>query len=186
MKKMENILMLTFVLLVLGIAGCGGTTPLIVPPSPIEIINLESPYIITGENYVGGVMDFSEEMQSFYGDISLLGGSPLIEGIEKYFESIKKYDSILIIPPTSEGIQEFRDLENKYPSLCPLSCDDLESELDSHSSPLFYFSQDIEIDEIRGVIVIKELYSGLAGLLSDGVPLNVYFRYENQQLLILE
>ena len=67
-----------------------------------------------------------------------------MEGVEEYLEKIRECNSILIIPPTPEGIQEFRDLENKYPDLCSLSCDELESELESHSSPLLYFSQDIK------------------------------------------
>jgi len=184
MKKIGIISMVIFAVLATGLAGCG-TTPS--PTSP-EMVNLESPlYIITGENNVGGFMNFCEEVESFYGPISLLGGYPLVEGVEKYLENIRECNSILIIPPTPEGIQEFRDLENEYPDLCPLSCDELESELESHSSPLLYFSQDLQADKIRGIIVADQVDAPLAELLStEGVPLDVSFRYENGQLQILE
>jgi len=111
-----------------------------------------------------------------------------VEGIEKYLENIRKSNSILVIPQTSEGIQEYWNLENKYPDLCPLSCDTLESELNSHSSPLIYFSQDIGAEKLRGIIVADQVDASLAELLSggDGVPLDVSFRYENGQLEILD
>ena len=183
MKKIGIISMVIFAVFAVGLAGCG-TTP---SPTPPEMVNLESPlYIITGENNVGGFMNFCEEVESFYGPIGLLGGYPLVEGIKKYLENIRECNSILIIPPTPEGIQEFRDLENEYPDLCPLSCDTLESELDSHSSPLLYFSRDLQADKIRGIIIAGQIDSSLAELLSEGVPLDVPFRYEDGQLQILE
>jgi len=183
MKKIVIISMAIFTVFAVGLAGCGTVPSSTVP----EMVNLESTlYIITGENYVGGVMNFGEELESFYGPIGLLGGYPLVEGVEKYLESIRECNSILIIPPTSEGIQEFQDLEDVYPDLCPLSCDELESELDSYSSPLLYFSQDLQAEKLRGVIVASQIDSSLAELLSEGVPLDVPFRYENGQLQILE
>jgi len=183
MKKIGIVSMVIFAVLATGLAGCG-TTP---SPTPPEMVNLESPlYIITGENDVGGFMNFCEEVESFYGPIGLLGGYPLVEGIEKYLENIRECNSILIIPPTPEGIQEFRDLENKYPDLCPLSSAELEIELESYSFPLLYFSQDLQADKIRGIIVAEEVDPLLAGLLSEGIPLDTPFRYENGQLQILE
>ena len=154
MKKMESILMVIIVSLIFGIAGCG-----IAPsPTPLEMVSLESPlWIIGGENQVEGFGDFWEEMHLIYQGVSYVSGSPLVEGIERHLEDIRKCNSILIIPPTLEGIQEFRDLDDKYPDLCPLSCDELESELESHSSPLLYFSQDIGVDKIRGIIVAEEV-----------------------------
>lgn len=182
MKKMESVLMVIIVSLIFGIAGCG-TAP---SPTPPEMVSLESPlYIIEGENHVEGDIDFREEMQLIYQSVSSVSGYPLVEGIERHLEDIRKCNSILIIPPTLEGIQEFRDLDNKYPDLCPLSCDELESELESHSSPLLYFSQDIGADKIRGIIVAEEVDPSLAELLSEGVPLDTPFRYENGQLEIL-
>ena len=78
MDKIGIISMVILVALGTGLAGCG-TTPSSTPP---EMVNLESTlYIITGENYVGGVMNFGEELESFYGPIGLLGGYPLVEGI---------------------------------------------------------------------------------------------------------
>ena len=84
-----------------------------------------------------------------------------------------------------ENLECLQDLEAEYPQLLPLSCDELESELESYSSPLFYFSRDIEVDKIRGLIVAEEVYPELAELLSEEVPLDVPFRYENGQLQIL-
>lgn len=185
MKKMGSVLIVILVLLVFGLAGCKSTPPP-PPPTPSETVNLGLPlYIIEGENQVGGVKKFCDKLESFYGDenVGLLGGYPLVEGVEKYFESIKVCNSILIVPPF---FQEYRDLENKYPDLCPLSCDNLESELESHSSPLLYFSQDIGADKIRGIIVANHVNPTLAELLGEGVPLDVSFRYENGQLQILE
>jgi hypothetical protein len=182
MKKMESVLMLIIVSLIFGIAGCG-TAP---SPTPPEMVSLEAPlWIIGGENQVEGFMDFREEMQVIYQGTSAVSGYPLVEGIERHLEDIRKCNSILIIPPILEGIQEFRDLDDKYPDLCPLSCDELESELESHSSPLLYFSQDIEDDKIRGIIVAEEVDPSLAELLSEDVPLDTPFRYENGQLEIL-
>ena len=185
MKKIGIISMVIFTLLASGLAGCGTVPSSTVP----EMVNLESTlYIITGENYVGGVMNFGEELESFYGPIGLLGGYPLVEGIGEYLESIRECNSILVLPPTSEGIQEFQDLEDVYPDLCPLSSGTLESELDSYSSPLLYFSQDLQAEKLRGVIVADQVDASLAELLSggDGVPLDVSFRYEDGQLQILE
>ena len=185
MKKIGIVSMVIFAVLATGLAGCG-TTP---SPTPPEMVNLESPlYIITGENDVGGFMNFCEEVESFYGPIGLLGGYPLVEGIEKYLENIRECNSILIIPSTPEGIQEYQDLEAKYPDLCPLSCDTLESELDSYSLPLIYFSQDIGAEKLRGIIVADQVDASLAELLSggDGIPLDIPFRYENGQLQILD
>ena len=145
---------------------------------------------LTGEGYsafhVEGFMDFREEMHLIYQSTSAVSGYPLVEGIERHLEDIRKCNSILIIPPILEGIQEFRDLDDKYPDLCPLSCDELESELESHSSPLLYFSQDIGADKIRGIIVASQIDLSLAELLSEGVPLDIPFRYEDGQLQILE
>ena len=185
MKKIGIISMVIFAVFAAGLAGCG-TTP---SPTPPEMVSLESPlYIITGENNVGGFMNFWEKLDSLYEHVSLLGGYPLVEGIEKHLENIRKCNSILVIPPTPEGIQEFRDLENEYPDLCPLYCDSLESELDSHSSPLLYFSQDLQADKLRGIIVADQIDPSLAELLSveEGIPLDTSFRYENGQLQILE
>jgi hypothetical protein len=184
MKKILIISMLIFIVLAAGLTGCG-TTP---SPTPPEMVSLESPlYIIEGENQVEGFRDFWEEIESIYGPAGLLGGYPLVEEIEGYVESIRECNSILIIPPVPEGIQEFQDLENEYPDLCPLSCNELEVELESHSSPLIYFSQDLQTDKIRGIIVADQVDALLAESLSaEGIPLDVPFRYEDGQLQILE
>lgn len=190
MIKMKIISMIILAVFVVGLAGCG-TTPSIINP---EMVSLESPlYIIEGENHVEGFYDFVEEMEIIYGgmwvscigEYSLVGG--LVESLEIYIEDIREGNSCLIIPPIPEGIQEYQDLEAEYPDLCPLSCDELESELDSYSSPLIYFSQDIGAEKLRGIIVANQVDASLAELLSggDGVPLDIPFRYENGQLQIL-
>ena len=183
MKKIGIISMVILVALGTGLAGCGTVPSSTVP----EMASLESPlYVVRGENQVEGFLDFQEKLDSLYEHVSLLGSYPLVEGVEKYLENIRKSNSILVIPPIPEGIQEFRDLEDEYPDLCPLSCDELESELDSYSSPLIYFSQDIGAEKLRGVIVASQIDPSLAELLSEGVPLDISFRYENGQLQILE
>jgi hypothetical protein len=185
MKKIGIISTVIFAVFATVLAGCG-TTPSITTP---EMVNLELPlYLISGENSVEGFMDFHEKMELIYGPIGRVSGYPLVEGVERHLENIRKCNSILIFPQTPEGIQEYRNLENKYPDLCPLSCDTLESELSSHSSPLIYFSQDIGAGKLRGIIVADQVDASLAELLSggDGVPLDISFRYENGQLQILE
>ena len=184
MKKMESVLMVILMVFVLELAGCGTT------PSPdsvsLEMVNLEPTlYLLEGKNDVRGFLNFWKELQSLYGGMGMLGGFPLTQ-VGEYLEEAKRFNSIFVLLPISEAIQEFRYLESKYPSLCPLSCDNLESELKSHSFPLFYFSQNIETGKMRGIIVVEKLNSGLAGLLSKGIPLDVPFRYQNKQLLILE
>jgi len=183
MKKIKIISIIIFTVFTVGLAGCG-TTP---SPSPPEMVSLESPlYLIEGENQVEGFHDFWEKMELIYGPLGLLGGFPLVEGVEKYLENIRECNSILVIPPIPEGIQDYCNLENEYPDLCPLSCDELESGLDSHSSPLIYFSQDIGAEKLRGVIVASQIDPLLAELISEGVPLDIPFRYEDGQLQILE
>ena len=185
MEKIKIISIIILAVFTVGLAGCGTTPSTTIP----VMVNLESPlYLIRGKNSVEGFIDFYEKMELIYEHVSLLGSYPLVEGIEKYLENIRKSNSILVIPQTSEGIQEYWNLENKYPDLCPLSCDTLESELNSHSSPLIYFSQDIGAEKLRGIIVADQVDASLAELLSggDGVPLDVSFRYENGQLEILD
>jgi len=190
MKKMKIILIIFLVVLAAGLVGCG-TTPY--PTSP-EMVHFESPfYVIEGEDHVEGFYDFVEEMELIYGDmwVSCVGEYSLAEGlverVEMYLEYIREENSILIIPPTPEGIQEYQYLEDEYPDLVPLPSAELEIELESYSFPLLYFSQDLQTDKIRGIIVADQVNALLAELLSaEDIPLDVPFRYENEQLLILE
>ena len=185
MKKIGIISTVIFTVLATVLAGCGTTPSTTIP----VVVNLESPlYLISGKNSVEGFMDFHEKMELIYGQMSRVSGYPLVEGVERHLENIRECNSILIFPPTSEGIQEYRNLENKYPDLCPLSCDSLVSELGSHSSPLIYFSQDLGAEKLRGIIVANQVDASLADLLSEGegVPLDIPFRYENGQLQILD
>ena len=198
MKKIRCMAII-FVLLVVGLAGCKPTVPSL-PSSPSENVSLgslEIPLWIIGEeggfeNYysVEGVYDFYWKMY-----LLLTGGANIPEGVSylpkfsqitMYLEKIKKSNTILILPWNSEGMLKYREIENKYPYLCPLFCDELESELESYSAPLIYFSQDIEADKIRGIIISDNVKSSLAGLMiKEGVPLDVPFR-EDGQWQILE
>ena len=87
MKKIGIISMVIFAVLAVGLAGCG-TTP---SPTLPEMVNLESPlYVIEGENQVEGFRDFQEKLDSLYENVGMLGGYPLVEGVEKYLENIRK------------------------------------------------------------------------------------------------
>ena len=196
-----------FLVTIFVFAGCGCLSSIFpsledeTPPSdlldsPDSSLSLRSPLcIITGENSVNGVLDFWEKMNLLYnGETSLLRGRSLVEEVNEYLEDIKNSNTILlIIPPTSDGIQEFRELEAKYPTLCSISSTELEAGLGHYSSPLMYFSEsDIDPEsplyKMRGVIVSNEVTSLLAELLSigSGVAMDVFFRYDkNGQLLVL-
>ena len=199
MKKMESVLMVILMVFAFGLAGCV-TAPSLLPtlPGTVSFGSLEIPLWIIGEeggweNYysVEGVFDFYCKM-----NLLLIGEANVEEGVSylpefslitEYLKSIKKSNTILILPWNSEGMLKYRELENKYPDLCPLSCDELESELESYSSPLLYFSRDSQADKIRGIIVSGNVNSSLAELMiKEGVPLDVPFRYENGQWQILE
>jgi len=182
MRSMLSVLIVILIVFTFGFAGCGTTSPS-PTPTPSEMVNLEFPlYVIEGENNVEGFLDFCDELESLYGNIGLLGGYPLTE-VGEYLEMAKECNSILIIPPIPEGIQEFQFLEREYPDLCPLSSAELEIKLESYSFPLLYFSRG---DMIRGIIVTEEVNPLLAELLSEGVPLDIAFRYEDGQLILLE
>ena len=201
MKKIGIISMVIFAVLAAGLAGCG-TAPSLpsTPPGTASLCSLEIPLCVIGEeggeNYlsVGGAFDFYWKMHLlFTGGANIpaeeaVSYLPQFSQITEYLESIKKSNTILILPWNSEGMLKYQEIENKYPYLCPLSCDELESELESHSSPLLYFSQDLQVDKIRGIIVADQVDAPLAELLSveEGIPLDVPFRYENGQLQILE
>ena len=199
MKKMGSISIIILVVLAVGLVGCV-TTPSLPPISPgtASLGSLGIPLWIIGEesgleNYysVEGVFDFYWEMNLLLiGEANIGDGVsylPQFSQITEYLESIKKSNTILILPWNSEGMLKCRELENKYPDLCPLSCDELESKLESYSSPLIYFSQDIEAGKIRGIIVSGNVNSSLAELMiKEGVPLDVPFREENGRWQILE
>jgi len=183
MKKMESLLMVIIVLLAFGLAGCG-TAPSPTPTSP-ETVTLEPPLHIicvsTGEGVEGNTEELWEEMNRLLG--ASIHTRPSLVPVGQDLEWLT-HNTIYLNHP--ENLECLQDLEVEYPQLLPLSCDELESELESYSSPLFYFSRDIEVDKIRGIIVAEEVHLELAELLSEGVPLDVPFRYENGQLQILE
>lgn len=205
-KNVKKILLITiFLALVLSFAGCDFPSSIfpqledeVLPPvdTSESQLNWEPPlYIITGENSVNGVLDFWEKMNLLYnGETSLLRGRSLVEEVDEYLEDVKNSNVILlIISPTPNGIQEFRELEAKYPSLCSISSAQLESGLGSYSFPLMYFSEsdinpESSLYRIRGIITAKNVTPLLAEQLgTGGSVVNVFFRYnESGQLLILE
>jgi hypothetical protein len=142
-------------------------------------------YLVSGMHFVEGFESFEGVIKKaglWYGSV---GGYPLVTAAGKYYADIKICNSIILLPPNSEEIQEYRDLQKKYPDLCPLSADKLESELKSYSN-LLYFSQD-KTSKIRGVIVADLVDSSLAELLlSKGVILDTFLRWENGNLVILK
>jgi hypothetical protein len=183
MKKIGIISMVIFAVFVAGLAGCG-TAPSSTPTSP-EIVTLESPLHIicvsTGEGVEGNNEELWEEMNRLL-DASIHTRPSLVP----VGADLQWLTSNTIYLNHPENLECLQDLEAEYPQLLPLSCDELESELESYSSAILYFSRDVEADKIRGIIVAEEVYIELAELLSEGVPLDVPFRYENGQLQILE
>lgn len=180
MKKIKIISIVILTIFAVGLAGCG-TTPSISP----EMVTLSSPLEIicvsTGEGVEGNSEEFWEKMNEFL-DASIHTRPSLVP----VGEDLKWLTRNTIFLNHPENLECLKDLEAEYSQLLPLSNDELESELKSYSSPLLYFSRDIEVDKIRGIIVAEEVYLELAELLSEGVPLDVPFRYENGQLQILE
>jgi len=179
-KIILAILILSVVALVFS--GCGGGNP--VTPPPPETVSLSSHFelicVSTGES-VEGAEPFWEELIKNM-DISVHTRPSLIP-VGEDLQWLNRNTIYLNHPKNLKCLQ---DLEAEYPQLLPLSCDELESELETYSSPLLYFSRDIEVDKIRGIIVAEEVYLELAELLSEGVPLDVPFRYENGELIIME
>jgi hypothetical protein len=168
-----------------------GITPSVSSISPfvffasLETVILESPlsmiYVSKGEKVRTNWEEFGEEMRRFL-EVSIHGRpSPVPMG-----KSLKwlTRNTIYFIHP--KNLKCLQDLKAEYPQLLPLSCNELGSELESYSSPLFYFSRDIKADKIRGIIVARRVDLPLAEMLSKDIPLDISFRYENGQLQILE
>lgn len=182
MKKWKILALLIFVFFFLGLVGCSNNNP-----NPIETISLEPPlYLMGGETKVDGFFEFWDEMQLIYGQMSMLGGEGFLEKIEEHFASLKKSNTILIIFPSKEGLQEYSGIAENYPCLCPLESSDLESKVNNYSTPLIYSCQDIQESVVRLVIVAKELYPPTAEAISGDIPLEVFLTCKDDQLLILE
>jgi hypothetical protein len=159
------------------------------PETPkIEKITLEPPYyLIEGENLVPG---FHPEFYNKFkaaGSTGLLGGSPLIEEVEKYYSEIVKTNILFAILPTSSGIKEYQQLEQKHPDIVPLSADKVEEFIREYGVPFLYFVRDSSTNRIRGLIVSNSVDANLADLLlSKGVVTNAPFRYEEGEIKILK
>ena len=181
MKKTRIISMVIITIFAAGLAGCGTVPSSTVP----EMVSLSSPLelicVSTGERVEGNSDEFWEKMVEF-----LDAGIHTRPSLVPVGEDLKWLTRNTIYLNHPENLECLKDLEAEYPQLLPLSSNELESELQSYSSPLLYFSRDIGVDKIRGIIVAEEVYIELAELLSKGVPLDVPFRYENGQMQILE
>lgn len=205
-RNLKKVLLVTiFLAFVFGFAGCSFVSSIfpqledeVLPPVNGSAISLnwDPPVcIIMGKNSVNGGLDFWEKMDSLYsGETRFLRGRSLIENVDEYLEDIKKFNVILlIISPTPDGIQEFREMEAKYPSLCPLSATHLVTGIESYSAPLMYFSEstvdpESQLYMVRGVIVANNVTSLLAEQIgTGGSAVRIFFRYdENGHLEILE
>jgi len=142
-------------------------------------------YLIQGKERVHG---FYPEFYSvfFYSakKVGLLGGYPLLEGIEKYYDQIKQSTSILVIPPT--GIEEYQELEKKYPDIVPLSAEKVKEFIKKYGVPFLYFAKDSNTNKIRGLIVADSVDAHLAETLFETeLVLNVPYKYENGKLVPL-
>lgn len=147
-----------------------------------SVLALEPPlYIITGKDWIKGFTKFCQEIRKSFGETSTLAGYPLIEGVEKYLESIKRSNTIFLILPTKPEFKGLQKLAEKYPELLPLSYDKLDR-LKSYI-PLLYFSYDIQFGKIRGIIVADKVDDSWVKLLAEEeLPLDTPLRYEDGQL----
>ena len=180
--KMKNKIILCILILsivALVFSGCGGGNP--VTPPPPETVSLSSHFelicISTGES-VEGAEPFWEELIKNM-DISIHMRPSLIP-VGEDLQWLNRNTIYLNHPKNLKCLQ---DLEAKYPELLPLSYNELKSELEFYSLPLFYFSRDTKTGKIRGIIVADRVCPLLAeAMIKEGVvPLNVSFQYENVQ-----
>jgi hypothetical protein len=175
------------------VVGCGITYPSVLPAS-LETVRLKPPlsmiHVSKGEKIRGNWEEFIEGMRKFL-NVSIdsrpnisTHSRPSPVPVGKSLKWLTRNTIYFINPKNLECLQ---DLEAKYPQLLPLSCQELESKLESYSPPLFYFSRDIEADKIRGIVVARRVDPPLAETLSKYIPLDISFRYdENGHLRILE
>ncbi len=138
--------------------------------------------VITAGNGVEGFNEFIIELDKVLPGVSGMGSGSFLDFTtdKRDLRKMENNHTVFMIRP--KNIKELEKLEAKYPELVPLSC----SKLKSYSFPLLYFSRD-DKGKIRGVIITNKVTPLLVKLLTKGeLPLNIPFRYENGQLLILE
>ena len=90
-----------------------------------------------------------------------------------------------MIPPIPEGIEEYREVEGKYPDLTPISSAQIERFIQKYGVPFLYFTRDPN-NRIIGVIVAYSVDANLAKLIAGKIILNAPFRYEGGEIKILK
>jgi len=144
-------------------------------------ILLEPPfYIIGGTVSVPGFHGFYEEFTRRMLTTSIVGGYPLVMGVEAYLAMIRNAKTVIIVIPPAI-LTEYEELAQKYPDLAPLPVDELEKLKDR--VPFLYFTK--RDDKIRGLIVADSVYNLAALLLDKGVILDVPFCYVDGEIKIL-
>jgi hypothetical protein len=186
---MKQPLIFLLAALVAGLVGCEKqTTEPPTPPGPEPpTVKIQSyPYLIEGENTVlGYYAKFSLKMKELFRGAGILGGYPLASGVDKYYGEIKRYTSIIGVPPTPPGIAEYGDLEKVHADLCPLGSAKL-SEFRS-LAPFLYFTRDKDsVNLLRGVILADAVDTALAvSIYQKGVVLNQVFRYDANNMIVI-
>jgi hypothetical protein len=159
----------------------------------LELTKLVPPYyLIVGQHSPVGLGSFFNEFHQIYQYervIGFLGGYPLVEGVGEDYSDIVKKTSIIILPTSFEAINEYKELEKKYPEIVPISSAKVKAMVmttEKYDEVLFlYFTKKDGI--IRGVIVADTVDSNLAHLLTEkGVVLDAPFKYEKGEIKILK
>jgi len=148
-----------------------------------SVLKPVAPYIIFGESHVGGDNEFIGTIRSLAGSGSLLGGYPLVKGVEKYITEIKGSNSIFVINASSvNDLMALKELDKKYPYLLPLPYE----ELRYYPLPLICFAMQPS-GTVRGIIIAEDVSGSLAKLLVDiGVPPEAPVREEEGKFKPLE
>ena len=151
----------------------------------IETVKLESPiFALTGENRVDGFKPFYDELHIRI-EASAAGGYRLIEELETFVLQRSWRTLIFAIPPSFGGIEEYREVEEKYPDLTPISSAQIERFIQKYGVPFLYFTRGSN-NRIIGVIVANSVDANLAKLIVEKVILNALFRYEDGEIKILK
>jgi len=152
----------------------------------IETVKLEPPlFVLNGENRVDGFHHpFYDELHKRI-EASAVGGYRLIEGLENFALPRSWRTLIFVIPPSPGGIGEYREVEEKYPDLTPISSAQIERFIQKYGVPFLYFAKDSN-NRIIGVIVTNSVDANLAKLLVEKVILNAPFRYEVGEIKLLK
>ena len=153
----------------------------------IKTVKLEPPLVIlTGENRVDGFH------HPFYDELHIrvytsgIAGIRLIQGLENFALQGPWRTLIFVIPPSAGGIGEYREVEQKYPNLTPISSAQIKSFIQKYGVPFLYLVRDSN-NRIIGVIVANSVDANLARLMIvEKIVFNTPFRYEGGKIKILE